>query len=520
MDKRRFKLTALVVTALVLLCLLTVFTIPSCGRRGKPNVILISVDTLRADHLGCYGLPRKVSPNLDEFSQSSAIFENSFSASNYTLPSHASMLTSLSVASHRMTQTLNVLPPEAATVAELLKSNGYATAGFTGDTWVSAIFGFERGFDNWLERRYIRQLLPPIKKWVLKNRRKPFFVFFHFYDVHTPYKFRGQYIDMYHNPVYAKEIKRYVKTKPDEREKVFSKDENVFLSIGSDLTVNPTLMLFSPKKKVKQIGEAAQTYIRLRDQVMPRTREWKKLKDFPQELRFIVDSYDAGVRYTDEYLGNLFQFLKANGLWENTLIIVTSDHGEELMDHDLVAHFNYGYDTLIRVPLIMKFPDGKGLIPGKYQEMAEGVDVMPTILDLLDIKYTRHIQGSSLLASKQEEAASPKEYIFAATGDLKKHIIRSRSFKYIAKVDDLHKPKLVDYKFYDLDKDPDEKNNIIELAQKDEKYAPILKKHKLALKVYLDESASLFQKLYPKGRESSPIDEERMKHFKALGYMQ
>jgi choline-sulfatase len=520
MKKSRCRMARLILLAFSLSCVPAVVLVPSCASKRKPNLILISIDTLRADHLGCYGYGRDITPHLDGLARESALFINSFSASNYTLPSHASMLTSLDAYSHRMTQSLNVLPSGAATIAEVLKREGYVTGGFTGDTWVSKIFGFNRGFDFWRENRYIRQLLPPLKKWLLKNGSEPFFVFLHFYDVHTPYVFRPRYMETYHQPGYAEEVKQFNAAGADEKKKRFSKDEDVFLSMAVDLTIKPTLMRFSPKKEVEQLKEAAQTYSSQRDSVQQRALRWKGVEGFDSQLQFIVDSYDAGIQYADWYLDNFFNFLKDNGLWNDTLVIVTSDHGEELMDHDLVVHFNYGYDTLIRVPLIMKFPRGKGLQPAKYLEPAEGVDLMPTILDLLDIDYEGPVQGESLLDAEPGGATVPERCVFATTGDLKKHVIRSPAYKYIAKLDDAEGASLADYKFYDLRKDPGELNNIIEQAQSDENYLPVLRKLKGDLKAHMEQCGSIFQKLYPGGRKSSAIDDERMKNFKALGYIE
>lgn len=504
---------------LPLACIVAALAVTSCARQEKPNVILISIDTLRADRLGCYGYGKQISPNLDALAAQAAVFENSFSSSNYTLPSHASMLTSLATYSHRLTQTMNVLPETVSTLAEVLQGDGYATGGFTGNTWVSGIFGFNRGFETWVEKRYIKELLPGVKDWVRKNRTRPFFLFYHFYDVHTPYTFRKRYRGLYREPSYAKEIRKYDGTPEGEREKKFPADRLPWLSMGASLTVKPTLMHFSPAGEDEQVEEAAARFGYFRDSVEKKAGDWKKSAGFPSELGFIVDSYDAGVLYTDSMLGRLFDFLRENGAWDNTLVIVTSDHGEELMDHDLVAHFNYGYDTLIRVPLIMKFPAGRGPAPGRYAALAEGVDLMPTVMAMLGLSHEGPMQGKSLLNEKPGGTPGAGELIFATTGDLKKFVVRSPSFKYIARMGDDGGP-LENYKFYDLTKDPGEKDNIIEKAEADPAYEPVVKDLKEALKEHLGDCDTIHAGLYPEGRKAGKMDDKHLDQLKALGYIQ
>jgi len=319
---------------------------------STPNVILISLDTLRADHLGCYGYTRATSPFLDTLAEDSTLFENVYAQSPWTLPSHLSMLFSLNTASHQVyfnDQKINSATPS---LAVYLKNRGYLTYGFTAGGYVSSIYGFAKGFD-WYDnptkghkqpqgKDEVERLFEVTSRWIENNRDKPFFLFLHTYQIHDPY------------------------VCPDPYNSMFREDED---APWSGLALHALLD----------------------EQGMDRVFS-------PQERANIVALYDGEIRYTDEkLLMPLVTQLKELEIYDNTLLIITSDHGEEFDEHGGWLHGQTLYDEAIRVPLLIKFP-GSENTGRRVDSMVRIIDILPTVLDVLDIPYIRGaVEGLSLL---------------------------------------------------------------------------------------------------------------------------
>ena len=309
------------------------------------NVILISLDTLRADHMGSYGYFRDTSPNIDSFARQSILFKNAFSHSSWTAPSHASLFTSfypsdLNIIFH---PAPNRLPESARTIAELFSENGYATAGFTGGGYVSTDYGFSQGFDlytsNGLRQENNQE---SIYDWLEKHRQKKFFLFIHNYNVHRPYTPPEPYKKYYTNDTYTGSI------------------EDLMDSIRVDYEQDGSIS----KRK--------------------------------QEYDYIVSQYDAEINYVDELIGDLLEKLSQEGFMDNTIIVLTSDHGEEFLEHGSFGHMRTLYDEVLSVPLILYAPD---LPQGIVVERQVGlVDVFPTLLDLVGFERQESIRGESLVS--------------------------------------------------------------------------------------------------------------------------
>lgn len=307
-----------------------------------PNVLIISLDTLRADHLGCYGYSRDTSPNLDAIAKQSFVFEECIAPSSWTLPSHATMFTGLSPASHgAYAFSTPRLRDSCTTISELARDAGYLTAAFTEGAYVGGQLGMYQGFDLYSNGRptgpktqgAVEETFGNGLAWMERYREQPFFMFLHTYEIHWPYyspqhfanKFTAAPID----PVQ------------------FTEDigKNDFSGAGFMVITND-----------------------------------------PGQRRDIVDLYDGGIAHTDAVLGNLFARLKSSGLLENTIVVITSDHGEGFWEHGLASHGTMLYREVLHVPLIIRLP-GKNPPSGRVSGLVALADLFPTLLERLGIDH-------------------------------------------------------------------------------------------------------------------------------------
>jgi arylsulfatase A-like enzyme len=354
------------------------------GPAPRPNIILISIDTLRADRLGCYGCPTETSPHIDAFSRESVQFMRAISQAPSTTSSHMSLFTGLLPAVHRVTNWV-VLPgctrtfklsgrlgSDTPTLAQYLQENGYRTIGLHDDGHVSSIFGFDKGFNlytnkliKWGELGGDFSSFEHIRSQIRlgRSQTKPLFLFLHHYLCHDPY-------------IKAPEsIRRKYLPDPD-----------------------PGLLIEPPT------GDPGKNWKELT------TAFWKAIDgDNPKHRRQVRDLYDAGVNYADQVFGEITSLLKKEGLYDQSLIAVVSDHGEEFWEHGNTRHSHLFVETL-HVPLLIKFPGGmfggRKIIPqvGLY-------DFMPTLLDYLRITPRLKLQAESLLPLIREEKISGSRVI-------------------------------------------------------------------------------------------------------------
>jgi arylsulfatase A-like enzyme len=396
-----------------LICLALLFFVPAlmaCGKeksataKDAPNVILISIDTLRADHLHGYGYERETSPTLDGLMRRGTSFMNAISQSPWTLPSHMSLFTSLYPHSHGVIEDTLALNEEVATLPALMKQAGYATGGFAACDYLSEKHGFGRGFDYYLQRRGIRApaVCEEALKWLVRERPQKFFLFLHFYDVHPTYD-------------------------PSQ----------------------PYLKMFESSYEGSMRG-TIQTLLNINDGKIPVSEE---------DRRHLVALYDAVIRQLDDELKTFFGFLEERNLLSNTLIVVTSDHGEEFFEHGKVLHSRTLYDELIRIPLIVV---GPGVPSGRQvEEQVQLIDLAPTILEVCGLKIPGGMEGASLLPLIQGTTAGWRPYAFAEADkdneeyDLKR-AIRTREFKlYFDR-------RSKEEELYDLAADPAEQADILD----------------------------------------------------------
>jgi len=329
---------------------------------------------LRQDHLGCYGYQRDTSPNLDRFSLEEAItFESAFAQSTYTLPSHMSMLTGLYPETHGIllpfpfeaVTTVDHLADNVTTFAEALKSKGYITSAFTDGLLVGKKYGFDQGFDEYRDERKSAWIDNGLKKhrdelnqWIRKNRDEDFFLFIHSYDTHMPY-----------------------------------------------VVEEPFASKFDNEPVGRKLPPVSMQHCAL---VGAHDAEWLKRFDNIQE---IVNKYDGCISFVDDELGKLFDLLKELDLFENSLIIVTSDHGESFMENGLlIGHGLSATNEQTVIPLLVKLP-GSAYAGQRIDHTVESIDIMPTVLSALDIPTPIDVQGQNLLAGLENGRWS-KDFAF------------------------------------------------------------------------------------------------------------
>jgi len=338
--------------ALAALALAGAWAVASPGRSAwpqRPNAVLVSVDTLRADHVGCYGYDRPTTPNLDRFAESAVRFTDAHTPYPWTLIAHMSLLTSLYPTAHGVLEE-RALDPRVPTLAEAFASEGYATVAVVDSVvWLQPRYGFDRGFD------YYRQLegtaeekLAQVGELLDELGDRPFFLFAHFFDVHS-------------------DTERLPYEADEEDRRLFAGDyAGEFDGCMAGL------------------GCASELLRRLNDrgiQLEGAEREW------------LVDLYDAGVRSFDRRLGELFAALEERGLAERTVSVVTADHGESFFEHGTALHAGV-FEETVSIPLLVRTPDTR---EGRAVDALVGlVDVAPTLLELCGIPDLRG-QGRSLV---------------------------------------------------------------------------------------------------------------------------
>lgn len=365
----------------------------------KPNVVLLSIDTLRADRLGCYGGP-VATPALDALARAGVVFEQAISQANITGPSHATMLTGLLPAEHGVLANAQPLPNRTRTWIDELGAHGFETAGFvSGFTLVDSAIGLADRFDRyddhllvwrwmpevctrlrlvkdvirWLNVKHPRgqrpqradrpaaETIDAVETWLAeRDANRPFALFVHFYDPHVPYAPPAEFARRYD---------------PDWQ------------------------------------GDAAADWYALD------TAQRKVWARDPEKYEHMLALHHGEIEYADAQAGRLFELLKARGEFDDALVIVTSDHGEELGEHDVF--FDHGatlYDTELHVPLIVKWPQSRGVAPKRIATQVRSLDIAPTVFDVAGVKPSYTLSGTALgelVGASTTAAADRPAYSFS-----------------------------------------------------------------------------------------------------------
>lgn len=402
---RTFVAWLAVVTAIALPVVTRVSSSSSAAYPAKPNVILISLDTLRTDHMSCYGYERTTTPNIDRFAESGLRFTRAHAPHPWTLTSHMSMFTGLTPTEHGVDEDRR-LSHEVPTLAELYEEAGYNTLALVDRVvWLDQRYGFARGFASY--RRVYGSAADKIAMLdtVFDDLgSSPFFLFLHYFDAHSDVD--GLPYD----------------SAPKDFEELCTWYQGEFTGcVDATTCASETLMALNR-------GQAE--------------------IDADTE-RFIFDLYDAGIRTMDRELGLLFEILEERGLFENSIVVITSDHGEELRDHGQYLHGTH-YQECVSVPLIFRIPGESTL--AESPRLVSHVDLAPTLLELcgLDASPVGGRSFARLVAQGMETKRRLHILFDAGGGDLGARI---DNWKLIS---NRGEPQL-----FDLDADPGEQVNLI-----------------------------------------------------------
>ncbi len=426
-----------------------------------PNVVLIVFDALRADHLGCYGYDRNTSPNIDAFAASATRYARAISSAPWTLPSHASMFTGKPPFQHgahtfpveQRQRNANALSNDQVTLAEALQALGYRTTAFVANkAYLTPVWKLDQGFETFqLERVRADELNLHIFDWLEAAGPEPFFLFVNYMDTHSPYN---------------------------------SRPREGFLA--------------SPRKKgegglVKQLYEA----------VMPAK------EPVPTDLvRRVIEQYDTAIANVDEQVGVFLDRLESMGLADNTLVVMTSDHGEYFGEHGLVEHSKDVYQEVLSIPLLIRHPgqqqgstddtlvvsnDLPHLIVSGLPEPARG-----HLLELFPDAPGNHLVIAENYYTRSKDLFNPE---WGWRFQRVRRAVFDWPFKYIHSSDGNHE-------LYDLSVDPTESLNLLEAR-------PEIAKR-------LEQALVEFERERGRPQEApdlSPLDEEQLRQLKALGYI-
>jgi len=418
------------------------------------DVIYIVLDAFAARHSSAYGYYRKTSPTIDKLASQGILFENMFSPAPYTLAATASLFTSKYPFEHQVIKKDDKLDQAFMTIANKLSENGIATYCISSNPWVTESWGLTNGFDtiyykpNFSPDYLIKEILPRIyssKK--AKTERK--FLYIHIMPPHHPYL-------------------------PPKRFRVY--DENKSKKLDSTIG---TLDL----EKIDR----------------------SELKMSDEELEFLISQYDANILYSDEYIRRIIMYLKKKGKFDDTLLIVTSDHGEAFMEHGRLLHNSTVYDEMIHVPFVIKFPDSINMKNITVGKLASLIDVAPTLLDIMGLEKESEFRGSSLLPAIIENKEVRSLVYSGAEGVSISRTVRNTHYKYI------YNPGAID-ELYDLPKDPSERENIIHEN-------PIIAGYYGQKLREIEKGTNVFKEGESKKVEFRTIDKEKMQQLRDLGYI-
>lgn len=471
------------------------------SNRELPNIILLVMDAGRADHLSCYGYERPTTPGLDQIAAAGTLYENALSAAVWTVPSHASLFTGMYLSGHGLRGRNLKLRQDIPTMADLLNSYGYDTLALTANALIGHATGLARGFAELKDIRNIFQAerLPGWQK--LGNA-----LYRRLYYGRSPHK-NSWYDSGAWRLNY--DMKRWIRRQRNRPEKrpffIFANYMEPHLRYDPPRAFRRRFLTPAQEQRWQQVNQNAWKF--MSGEVQLTDEDWD----------ILTRLYDAELAYLDGRIGELYQFLQKNDLLNNTILIITTDHGENLGDHGLMDHQYCVYDSLARVPLIIHYPEQfpAGL---SVKELVQSVDLLPTLAEIISAEADpalARVQGQSLRPAALQTAPrkfavteylAPQLHSFRREGvafdpkfSRQLRAIRTQQHKYIWASDGQNE-------LYDLEKDPGEQWNVIDSEQETA----------VALANQLQQWVSQ-HKL--QAAEETHIDEAVISRLEALGYI-
>jgi len=490
---------------------------------SKPNIVIIVMDTARADNFSCYGYNKTTSHYIDSIAGEGILFANAISSSPWTLPSHVSLFTGLYPSQHGLTEDNILMGNNIYGLSKkhtfphflptLLKKEGYRTVGFSNNPWVSHNFGFDKGFDFFYEAWKNGKKHPIIKKLGRKVRKM------------APQKFQPVFDNLkvrlssfYHSDSGAEQTLAVMK---EWFRKNYSPVMPFFVFFNF---MEPHLPYMPPKPCDSMFMEKGYNGRRIR-----RTNQdpfkfiAKKAEMGPDDFAILRSLYDGEIAYLDSEVKGICDYLKDLGMLDQTFLIITSDHGENIGEHELMGHQFCLYDTLLRVPLIIRFPElgFKGKVEHKHIQLS---DIFYTVLDVVSLRLEgQAVRKRSLLnPDYAEQIFAEHELPKITLACLSKRFPRMRMERLEQKLRCIYADGMKYIwnsrepdELYDIMKDPHEKTNLCKKnPERASKYLNLLKKQRESLVRDKGNTAGKFKEY-----DREQMDSEIREKLRELGYI-
>jgi arylsulfatase A-like enzyme len=457
------------------------------GPAAADNVLVLLVDALRADHLGCYGYARPTSPNIDAFAAEGTRFVNAISPAPWTLPVMGTIWTGLYPSLHgavlasdawksraRDFTPVSTLDASRTTLAEVLAGAGVRTAAFVNGSYPGKVFGFGQGFEHFVDDELpgLRLNVEALFEWLDRTAPERFFAYVHTGEVHSPY-----------GPT---EDRRYTDTSPSPRARYIAATLEAERERYESFSFDPDYQ--------GELDGGFESLQRLHHGGRPG----------PRDLEHLIALYDRGIRYTDHWVGVILKALAIRGLAERTIVLITADHGDELFDHGGFEHTKTFYEEMVRVPLLLRVPhEGNGRV---VEQQVGLIDVFPTVLDLMGVSYEGPVQGISLRPALGGEPLPERPMYGEASQVPNRRAVRMNGHKYVRDGDG-------DEELYDLAADPDERTNLC--ARDAAPCAP----YRAQLAEWEAQTRLAAKDLELPTPSEAVVDEDTREKLRALGYL-
>lgn len=475
MSKLIYKILVIILSLTILLYVFYIF-------KGKDNlsgkakrVVIITIDTLRADHLKSYGYLRERAPFLTELANKGTFFLNAFSQSSHTAPSHTSMFTGLYPFQHGVLRNHEVLSSDIPSITSVLNNHNIKTAAFTSVRFLDGKVGFppspvqmkivERGEGGGGNRWYLNsaEVVDNALSWLKGMPPEDFLIWLHFYDVHQ-WMGWGNLPEEYRKAAEEEDV--------DDLLEFIQKEHGISLDY------------------------------------------WKT----KEKMQRAIIGYDARLNFVNDQIKRLYQEMDKLGFNDDSVWIITSDHGEGLGNHNYEGHGEFLYQEQIHIPLIIHSPSGITPSTGAVEDIVQSVDIFPTILDLFNVtgvkalQNSKKIEGSSLLPFIYDDATYTSHTPYSFAQRRPKDMQSFRRTWTPGEAYSVHDKfsKLIDYTesddyFFDLEKDPKELNNIIN--------SPLMEDYRKTLKDILNRQTGA------KDGGEPELSEDEIQELRSLGYL-